>query len=93
MQIGQEIFAILVLIAGFIFNRELGGAAGPEKEAQVTTDIITYLQSPGGIHVTSERALAVWKVAIPIFIKVLVFVLNNFGLLGNSKSSVSPLKP
>lgn len=93
MAFGQEFFAILVLLGMYIFSREVEGGSGPEKEAKVTQDFLGYLTSPGGIYVTSPRALALWKVAIPVGLKILVWVCNQWGLLGNFKSSDKPSKP
>lgn len=90
MRLGQEILAIIILIASFIFHREVEGGAGPEKETKVVNDIMNYLQSPGGIHVTAPRAIDIWRFAIPVFIKGLVILLNAFGILGNSASSPKP---
>lgn len=90
MKLGQEIFAVIMLLAAFIFNREVEGGAGTEKEAKVVSDVMAYLQSPGGLHVTSPRALDVWRFALPVFIKALVLLLNATGVLGNSASSPKP---
>ena len=58
MKLGQEILAIILLIASFVFNREVEGGSGAEKEAKVVNDVMGYITSPGGFYVTSPRLLS-----------------------------------
>jgi len=92
VRLGQEILAIIMLIAAFVFSREVEGGSGTEKEAKVVNDVMNYITSPGGIQVTSPRAIETWRFSIPIFIKGLVLLLSYVGVLGNSVDSSKPSK-
>lgn len=90
----QEILAIIALIVRYILESEFLGGDGPAKEKAAVDGVMSYLTTPGGFHVTSPRALDIWRFTVKGFIYVLVLILNHFGYLGNSgKSSAPPPKP